>query len=620
MNDLFSAYPALLHCGIYRPVIDSLPNELTVVEQGLLAAVPPPELLQEQCSNHLVSFARHIQDVVADPIRRVEVDDHVFLAILGVVVYHQEDDGAFTTALWQRPQDEAESWLHEFYPWDTPILDFPSTALWHETLRLAFVREAEERLKDARAGEQWAQWAWSLIRERIVDPIDLRRLRSKIRAGLNLDLETLGLMRWFRGFDGGRYRQTVSGYNNCRRERDVLLELKAFTPMFPLLARWLTLPEVDARGCAEAGARFKQACVNRGVKPAQWKLLAAPDAPLMPLLKIFVREFMGDWHREPTEDFLGVIALLKPTGEMDPDIWRVVLSMVGTRVSAPESYADDLAPVCDTLRHIVRLLESGKAPQDPVQRSAELHEICAWVADKGVRQLLPRQRQQGWTFLSRSARTHAKQRERALQLESLHWEVPLHPMTIGDFTALPLTCGRDLWEESIAMRHCADLYGERCKSGNTLILSVRDTDGRRRATIALERRKGDWMLAHAVGPANRQLSKEFDEVIDTILSLLGVIESTRDRSMKGPRYRIDVLDNYDHGQSWSQGTYKSAEAALGEAHRICRSGLPSRDQAGCDQWIHFGETPLIVSLDGAKPLEFDACAYINKLCGIRQPS
>jgi len=73
MNDLFSAYPALLHCGIYRPVIDSLPNELTALEQGLLAAVPPPELLQEHCSNHLVSFARHIQDVVADPIRRVEV-------------------------------------------------------------------------------------------------------------------------------------------------------------------------------------------------------------------------------------------------------------------------------------------------------------------------------------------------------------------------------------------------------------------------------------------------------------------------------------------------------------------------------------------------------------------
>jgi len=423
-------------------------------------------------------------------------------------------------------------------------------------------------------------------------------------------------MRWFRGFDGGRYRQTVSGYNNCRRERDVLLELKAFTPMFPLLARWLTLPEVDARGCAETGARFKQACVNRGVKPAQWKLLAAPNAPLMPLLKIFVREFMREWHREPTEDFLGVVALLKPTGEMDPDVWRVVLSMVGTRVSAPESYADDLAPVCDTLRHIVRLIESGKAPLDPVQRDAELHEICAWVADKAVRQLLPRQRQQGWAVLLRSARAYAEQRERALQLESLRWQVPLHPVTVGDFTALPLTCGRDLWEESIAMRHCADLYGERCKSGNSLILSVRDTDGRRRATIALERRRGDWMLAHAVGPANRQLSREFDEVIDTILSLLGVIESTRDRSMKGPRYRIDVLDNYDHGQSWSEGTYKSAEAALGEARRICRSGLPSCDEAGRDLWVHFGETPMIIALDGAKPLEFNAHDYIDGLCGI----
>jgi len=37
-------------------------------------------------------------------------------------------------------------------------------------------------------------------------------------------------------------------------------------------------------------------------------------------------------------------------------------------------------------------------------------------------------------------------------------------------------------------------------------------------------------------------------VIGSILSLLGVIESTRERSMKGPRYRIDVLDNFDHDQ------------------------------------------------------------------------
>jgi hypothetical protein len=201
-----------------------------------------------------------------------------------------------------------------------------------------------------------------------------------------------------------------------------------------------------------------------------------------------------------------------------------------------------------------------------------------------------------------------------LQLESLHWRVPLHPVTIGDYTAVPLTCGRDLWEESIAMRHCADLYGERCKSGSFLVLSVRDAGGHRKATIALEQRKGVWALAHAVGPANRQLGKEFDEVIDATLSLLCAVDSTRRRSMKGPRYRIDVLDNFERSRSWSENTFSSAEAALGAARRICKDGLPSRDAVGRDLWLHFGETPVIVGIDGVDPVEFDAIDYINQLC------
>lgn len=614
MNEPFSAYPALLHCGIYRASIDSLPIELSALERELLTVVPPPGLDEAHCAKHLVSFARHVADIVADPVRRVEVHGRVHHAILGVAVYHQEDDGAFTTALWQRPQDDCQNWLVDFYPLETPILDFPSTALWHQKLEQAFVYEAQVRLGDQTAGEQWAQWAWSLIRQRIIDPIDLRRLRSRIRGGLALDQKTLALMHWFRGFDGGRYRQTVTVYNNCRRQRDLLMQLSACSPLFPLLARWFTLPEVGARGSADPTACFKQGCMTLGMKPAQWRLLAASDAPLMPLWQIFVREFMRDWHREPAEDFLRVIAQLKPSREIDPDVWRVILSMVGTRASAPESYADNLAPVRNTLGHIIRLLETGKAPQNRDQRITELHEICAWVADTVVRQILPQQRRRGWAFFVRSARTHAEQRRRALELGSLQWSVPLHPVTVGDYTAVPLTCGRDLWEESIAMRHCADLYGERCKTGTSLVLSVRDAGGKRRATIALELRKGDWALAHAVGPANRQLGREFDEVIDATLSLLCAVDSTRRRSMKGPRYRIDVLDNFDYGQSWSENTFSTAEAALAAARRICKSGLPSRDAKGRDLWFQFGETPTIVGIDGAKPVEFDAIAYINQLC------
>lgn len=68
MNEPLSAYPALLHCGICRPSIDSLPVELSALEQELLAKEPPNALAQAHCAHHLVSFARHVADIVADPI------------------------------------------------------------------------------------------------------------------------------------------------------------------------------------------------------------------------------------------------------------------------------------------------------------------------------------------------------------------------------------------------------------------------------------------------------------------------------------------------------------------------------------------------------------------------
>jgi hypothetical protein len=265
------------------------------------------------------------------------------------------------------------------------------------------------------------------------------------------------------------------------------------------------------------------------------------------------------------------------------------------------------------------LFSAANRDSDSVRaEAARLLSLCPELPESAIRGLSRAQRARGWAYLLRRAKLHADERRRMLELESMQWPVPLHPVSVGELTAVPLTCGMDLWEESVAMHHCADLYGERCAAGTTLVLSVRTTDGARKATLAIERRRGDWVLSHAVGPFNRQIGKEFDDLIDATLSLLNAVDSSRRRSLRGPRYRIDVVDNFDHGESWSENTFRSVEAALGEACRICRSGLPSRDEAGREAWLLFGETPIIVELDGAEPANFDALEYINRLCKVSQ--
>ena len=613
MESPFSAYPALLHCGIHRKSINSLPDALSSFEQVLMQVEPPPEFEKVHCKSHMVSFARHLQTIIEDPIRLVNIEAEQFAAVLGVVVFHLDQDSCYSTALWQRPQKEDESWLAEFLPLGTPILDFPRTNLWQLTIKDSFIIEARQRINDPQMADGWANWAWSLLENNLISTINVRQLRSKIRNGLKLDDKTVRLMNACRHFYGACHQPSVIDYNFYRSSRDLLIELQKSSELSMQIGSRITLPESGAKGSTEATARFKQACLTLGIKPKQWRLIAAPSAHLLTAFKSFLREFVGEKQREPAEDFLNVIALLQPTKGIDTQTWRMILSIAGSRAKAPESYAGSLLPLRETLRHIIRLIETGRATRNRDQRNSELHEICAWLSDKAITELLTQQRREGWEYLVQKARHHAEQRQQALLLDSMKWSVPLHPVTVGEYTAVPLTCGLDLWEESVAMHHCSDLYGERCQSGSTLILSIRNSGGLRRATIAIERKKGDWRLTHAVGPANRQLGKEFDNLIDATLSVLNVVESTRTRSMTGPRYRIDVLDNYDYGHSWSENTFFSAEAALCEAKRICKSGLDSRNEKGRDMWFNFGETPLIINLAGAAPVDFDPVEYINKL-------
>ena len=44
MEPAFGAYPGLLHCGIYREVVNNRPQSLSPVEMELLEATPPPDL------------------------------------------------------------------------------------------------------------------------------------------------------------------------------------------------------------------------------------------------------------------------------------------------------------------------------------------------------------------------------------------------------------------------------------------------------------------------------------------------------------------------------------------------------------------------------------------------
>lgn len=98
-----------------------------------------------------------------------------------------------------------------------------------------------------------------------------------------------------------------------------------------------------------------------------------------------------------------------------------------------------------------------------------------------------------------------------------HWESLIGPYEAGDFQVIPLICTDDLRTEGYVMNHCIGrLYPSACKLGVIRAFSIRDLDGRRLATVALEFDYFEyrWKLEQCKGYGNKEVSFQESEPSD----------------------------------------------------------------------------------------------------------
>jgi len=94
--------------------------------------------------------------------------------------------------------------------------------------------------------------------------------------------------------------------------------------------------------------------------------------------------------------------------------------------------------------------------------------------------------------------------------------VLLQDPTFDDATFLvePVTTGRALVEEGLAMRHCVGTYAELCKRGDVVIVGIRrSVQGRVRRAVTVEVRTATRTIVQVRGRANRTASVEEQGVI-----------------------------------------------------------------------------------------------------------
>ena len=612
MESPFSAYPAGLHCGISRSIDALPPLDGSALAADLSSVAPPDELVAAHDARHITRFGLRLGEILKRPVVKVETGAGDFYSILGCAVFCKGVDGSFRTASWSTSPARTGDELVEFVPRETPILDFPRTDLWQRMIRRSLDEQALDRIADPVKAEQWGAWAWAILHERLLKSIDLSALRASIRAGLELDRGTVTRLRKA----CGAARQplpSVCEYNTWLLEAEYLDALWQHSPLLAIIGSGLDLSDARCRGSQEPLAVLKRACAAHGIKPLQWRLLAHPESPLLPLYRSFVSEFSASPLTERVADFLSLIRMLGLSKPLPLNAWRSFLSMVGTRNRPEPQYARALAPVAASLQHMVRLIERGAAPVDSDVFSAQVHDICAWIADNRIQEFCAPVRRLGWRHLRERGFNYAEKRRYQLALEAMHWDVPIHPMTVGEFTAIPLASGKDLWDESVAMRHCADLYAKPCQEGTALLFSVRAASGARYATIALTQKDGVWSLLQACGHSNSQVGPELDELVEVLLVIVRAVHAlSRQIDLPEQGYRIHVQSNHDLEDRWTEGVHATAEAALDAARRVCRESLSDGELS---QWLMFGECASIEAFGGAPEVFFSAHVYVSALCG-----
>jgi len=465
---------------------------------------PPPLLRDGHDVDHLISFAAHVKEIADSPVQIVCIDGYRFTHILGRLVFARRPDGVFDLFFWRRLATNGH-WTLQQEPDDlTPLLDLPRGSLWLDQLRELLEREAIQRLGDIPHARQWAAWAWRCIDQCVLQHIDLRRLRSRIRGAVGFDLDVLRVLRQRRRHGDGPYWFVIE-YNREQRRRAQSRILEHEAPsLLPLY--WGLSIHKEFNLELEPKKALQRFAASRGIKPRTWKWLAHSGRRGATLCRAVSREFFP-WNEECNAlEYLDVLAILAPTRRPRIETLRQVLSLFSTRAARPASYAEPMRAFGASLRHVLRLLERAPIRGDRSLDSESLHAILAWLSDTNCTELTRSQRQGGWKWLMRQAEQHRLRLQR-MPSSNASWEPPVATIETGPYRIVPLASAAAMWEESIAMRHCADRYIPSCETGHHHLFSIRSRCGKRLATVCLRREsESEWSLTAVAGKANSEPS------------------------------------------------------------------------------------------------------------------
>lgn len=617
MNPRLHPDVSLFKSSLYRDDRLSLPRMSRPLLEVSRAPVPP-DLQADHCGKHLLSFAAHMQSVIDKPCESLSMGERKLYNLMGMVVLEKMTAGNFKTLQWLTDREWLGAGLGDIEPTKVPILDFPTSGMWKQLLLVAFKLEALQRIGDEERANAWSKWAWELIDLHVGDSINLNAVRHAIRQALELDANTVRLLR-LRGHYEPEVLLSASLYNQIHLEQEELLALEAQAPI--LLPLWWGLKDQALMPqTGDAAQRLKRYVVALSGKPQVWRTLSKSGRSGASSYTVLAKEFFGAGSVNRNNDLMAILTVLGAT--RFPPLWwfRLVLSLAGTQANTPIGYANSIQMIGDSLRHVLRLITAMPERRKLVDLPAQTHAILRWLWDKRIKTLDRKQRRGGWAFLLQRADAYSELKQKQLSGAGKQWRSTLPQLEIAEHLIVPLTSGAALWEDAVDMKHCADIYVERCLGGRWQLFSVRDLSGRRQATVAytLPLDSDIWRFVEVAGRANRQVS---DDVLGAVASLSLGINIIQVEPPEDTHYAVYLTEHWgEPGEARRYGTYRSAQRAIEAAQSVCDAELESQDPKGYEQWCTFGDSAVIISLGMAPKVEFSGHEYMKQLCGIKNSS
>jgi hypothetical protein len=363
--------------------------------------------------------------------------------------------------------------------------------------------------------EAYVDWLVKVLLRRIRKQHDLRAVRHRIAVALGIDPDIWRLCHRLHIASPLDHKASIKQYNLCVRHQAELLEVEAVAPralgIYALLCERLDFPCTG-----EPTQRLRKYLRSQGLSSRVWRLVLRNGSRLLLLIRQFYSPCGGDAVLDCLKVMDGLGVFLVPPAWLS----QALFAEWGNAGARRSSYLDRMASSMPNLKHLVScaVIEFQCRPDDAQEE--QIAEVVHWVTEPQTRVLTRTQRQGGWAYLAREARNFHRQREEIAAAHRIAWDTPFESLDAGNVRLVAVANSLQLLEEGRRMRNCAASWQDRCAEGMDLLVSAREPDGRRLATVSYEWLGDAWRFGDAKGPMNRTLGSRLMQRLQRAAALV----------------------------------------------------------------------------------------------------